>query len=194
MAVTGTGTLSAHELSARLNSAAPPELVDVRTPGEFETAHITGARNIPLDILREHTSEIVGSLPAEVVVVCRSGHRAAQAAELLTEAGVVHGSVLDGGILGWESHGFGVERGRQRWEIERQVRLVAGSVVLAAVLGSVAIPTLKWVAAGIGAGLTYAAVSDTCAMGTALAKLPYNDPAQHLGIIARLNYFRGHGG
>jgi hypothetical protein len=29
-------------------------------------------------------------------------------------------------------------------------------------------------AAAIGAGLTYAAVSNTCAMGTALSKLPYN--------------------
>lgn len=57
---------------------------------------------------------------------------------------------------------------------ERQVRLVAGSVALSSVLGSVAIPRLKWLAAAIGGGLTYAALSDTCAMATALSKLPYN--------------------
>ena len=54
------------------------------------------------------------------------------------------------------------------------MRLVAGSIVLGSVLASVAIPKLKWLAAGIGAGLTYAALSNTCAMGAALSKLPYN--------------------
>lgn len=34
--------------------------------------------------------------------------------------------------------------------------------------------SLKWVAAGIGAGLTYAAISNTCAMANLLSKLPYN--------------------
>ena len=46
--------------------------------------------------------------------------------------------------------------------------------MLSSVLGSVAVPRLKWLAAAIGGGLTYAAVSNTCAMGTALSKLPYN--------------------
>lgn len=50
---------------------------------------------------------------------------------------------------------WAVDRGVQRWDLERQVRLVAGSIVLSSVLGSVAIPRLKWVAAAIGGGLTY---------------------------------------
>jgi hypothetical protein len=49
--------------------------------------------------------------------------------------------------------------------------------VLSSILGSIAVPRLKWVAAGIGTGLTYAAISNTCAMGTALSKLPYNHGA-----------------
>jgi hypothetical protein len=36
----------------------------------------------------------------------------------------------------------------------------------------------KWIAAAIGGGLTYAAVSNTCAMATVLSKLPYNRGAQ----------------
>jgi hypothetical protein len=36
------------------------------------------------------------------------------------------------------------------------------------------VPRLKWVAAAIGGGLTFAAVTNTCAMATALSKLPYN--------------------
>jgi hypothetical protein len=46
--------------------------------------------------------------------------------------------------------------------------------VLSSVLGSIAIPKLKWLAAGIGGGLTFAAISNTCAMSTVLSKLPYN--------------------
>jgi hypothetical protein len=72
-----------------------------------------------------------------------------------------------------------VDRGTERWDIERQVRLVAGSIVLSSVLGSVAVPKLKWLAAAIGGGLTYAAVSNTCAMGTALSKVPYNRTANY---------------
>jgi hypothetical protein len=110
----------------------------------------------------------------DVVLVCRSGQRATKAAALLQNAGLAGGRVLEKGITDWEGQGFAVDRGVQRWELERQVRLVAGSIVLSSVVGSVAVPRLKWLAAAIGAGLTYAAVSNTCAMGTALSKLPYN--------------------
>ncbi|AKK28580.1 rhodanese-like domain-containing protein [Mycobacterium sp. EPa45] len=196
MGVPGAGTVSPHELQNRLGSPAPPRLLDVRTPGEFETAHIPGAYNVPLDVVREHTSEVVGRLDGDVVFVCRSGQRATQAAELLHDAGLTTGSVLEGGILGWEGHGLDVDRGAAHWEIERQVRMVAGSIVLTSVVGSIAIPKLKWLAAGIGAGLTYAALSNTCAMGTALSKLPYNrtPSADASRIVRRLGHTRADGG
>ena len=102
MSVSGTTTVSPRELQARFGSASPPRVLDVRTPGEFETAHIPGAHNVPLDVVRQRTAEIVDRLAGDVVLVCRSGQRAAQAAQLLHEAGLTSGSVLDGGILGWE--------------------------------------------------------------------------------------------
>jgi rhodanese-related sulfurtransferase len=183
-----TAVLRSEELHERLRSGAPPRILDVRTPAEFETAHIAGALNVPLDIVREHGSEIVDRLDGDVVFVCRSGQRAAQADELLRGAGLPRGAVLEGGIVAWEGEGFEVDRGRQRWELERQVRLVAGSIVLSSVIGSVAVPKLKWLAAAIGAGLTFAAVSNTCAMGTALSKLPYNRTENHDAdrLISRL--------
>jgi rhodanese-related sulfurtransferase len=149
----------------------------VRTPAEFETSHIAGAHNVPLDVVRERRAEIIDRLSGDVVFVCRSGQRAAQAAELLHGAGLTRGAVLTGGIVDWEGNGYGVDRGTERWDIERQVRLVAGSIVLSSVLGSVAVPKLKWLAGAIGGGLTFAAISNTCAMGTALSKLPYNRTA-----------------
>ena len=164
------------ELRKLIESPKAPRLVDVRTPAEFETAHIAGSLNVPLDVLDKHGADIAQRLGKEddVVLVCRSGQRSTKAQALLRNAGLTGGRVLEDGITAWEGNGFAVDRGARRWELERQVRLVAGSVVLSSVLGSVAAPRLKWVAAAIGGGLTFAALTDTCAMGTALAKLPYN--------------------
>jgi rhodanese-related sulfurtransferase len=168
--------ITAPELRDLIASDTPLRILDVRTPAEFETAHIDGSHNVPLDVLNEHGSEVARQLDQDqdIVLVCQSGQRASQAAELLQRVGVSGGRVLEKGIAGWESREFEVNRGVQRWALERQVRLVAGSIVLSAVVGSIAIPRLKWLAAGIGAGLSYAAISDTCAMGIALSKLPYN--------------------
>nr|WP_257907788.1 hypothetical protein [Janibacter limosus] len=41
-------------------------------------------------------------------------------------------------------------------------------------LASTVLPAAKWVSAGIGAGLTGAALTDTCAMGMMLSRLPHN--------------------
>src|ERR1700742_4924772 len=168
--------ITSPELHTLLESPTAPRVVDVRTPAEFETSHIAGSYNVPLDVLEQHGSEIAECLDGDhdVVLLCRSGQRSTKAQTLLRNAGLTTGRVLENGITDWEGRGFAVDRGAQRWDLERQVRLVAGSIVLSAVLGSIAVPRLKWLAAGIGAGLTYAAISNTCAMGTALSKLPYN--------------------
>lgn len=68
------------------------------------------------------------------MLVCRSGQRAAQAEETLRTAGLANVHILEGGITAWESKGFAVNRRAQRWDLERQVRLVAGSIVLTAIL------------------------------------------------------------
>ena len=170
-------TIDSHNLSERLGAATPPRILDVRTPAEFETAHIAGAYNVPLDLLREHRDEIIEHLDQEVVLVCRSGQRAAAAGETLRKAGLANVHILDGGITAWETAGFGVNRGAPRWDLERQVRLTAGTLVLASILASIANPKLKWLAAAIGAGLAGAALTNTCAMGMALSRLPYNRTA-----------------
>lgn len=157
-----------------LTTGRGPRILDVRTPGEFETAHIPGAYNVPLGLLREHRAELRAHLDDQVVLVCRSGTRATEAGQTLAEVGLPNVKVLDGGMLAWQDTDAPVNRGRARWDLERQVRLVAGIVVLSSVLGSLLVPGLQWVAALMGAGLTVAALTNTCAMGMLLAKLPYN--------------------
>ena len=166
--------LSVQTLQERLSSEDAPRVLDVRTPAEFETAHIPGSYNVPLDNLREHRAELRAHLDEDVVLVCRTGGRAEQAEKALAEVGLPGLRVLEGGMVAWESNGAPVNRGKQTWELERQVRLVAGSIVLSSVLGSIVVPELKWVAGGVGAGLMFAALSNTCAMGMLLGKMPWN--------------------
>ena len=170
----GPATIDAAGLHEQLTAGAGPRIIDVRTPAEFETAHIPGAYNVPLDLLREHRTELRSHLDEDVILVCRSGARATQAEQTLTQAGLPNLRVLDGGILAWQAANAPVNHGKPRWDLERQVRLVAGSIVVAAVLTSIAVPGTQWIAAVMGAGLTVAALTNTCAMGMLLSKLPYN--------------------
>lgn len=149
-------------------------LVDVRTPAEYETAHIPGAVNVPLPLVQEHAGTLAAALEGPVVLVCQAGSRARTAHDALSAAGADQLAVLDGGMNAHAADGRTVRRGRQRWALERQVRLVAGAVVASSVLASIRFPRMRFLAGGIGAGLTVAAVTDTCAMGAALSALPYN--------------------
>lgn len=172
---TGTpATLDVPALQHLLATGHAPRLIDVRTPAEFETAHIPGSCNVPLDLLREHRDELRNHLGEQVVLVCRSGQRATQAEHALGGAGLPNLRVLTGGITAWQAAHAPVTTGTPRWDLERQVRLVAGTMVLLAVLTSSLAEPAKWVAAVIGAGLASAALTNTCAMGMMLARLPYN--------------------
>ncbi|HVQ91815.1 MAG TPA: rhodanese-like domain-containing protein [Mycobacteriales bacterium] len=161
-------------LRAWLASGAGPRVLDVRGPAEFAAVHIPGSYNVPLDVLREHRDEVAGHLDTDVVLVCRSGARATQAERALAEAGLGNVHVLAGGMVAWEKDGAAVNRGRARWDIERQVRFTAGSLVLAGVLGGVVVPALRWLAAAVGGGLAVAALTNTCALGAVLSRLPFN--------------------
>jgi rhodanese-related sulfurtransferase len=162
---------------ARLRADQPDlRIVDVRTPGEFAGRHIPGSYNVPLPQLAEHRAELTARSTVPVVLVCESGRRAGQAEQQLADAGLTQVHVLDGGVAAWETAGLELVRpeGPAPWSLERQVRLVAGAIVAVSILVSIAWPPARFVAGFVGAGLTFAALTDTCAMGMALAKLPYN--------------------
>ena len=162
------------ELSSLLGAGGSPRLLDVRTPSEFENAHISGAYNVPLDQLNEHARELRAA-DGVVVLVCQSGQRAERAETVLRAAGMANMHVLDGGMKAWIGAGLPVRRIRARVSLERQVRIVAGSIVAIGALGALTIsPLLAVVPALVGSGLVFAGVTDTCAMGMLLARLPYN--------------------
>jgi rhodanese-related sulfurtransferase len=175
--MTAPVTIDAAALRERLAAPHPPRVLDVRTPVEFAAVHIPGAYNVPLDLLREHRDELSRHLDTDVVLVCRSGQRAGQAEQTLAAAGLTGVHVLADGMNGWQAGGAPVNRGRSRWDLERQVRLVAGALVLLGMLAGLAVPGLQWFSAAIGAGLVVAALTNTCAMGMLLARMPWNRTA-----------------
>lgn len=167
------GTIHPSELR-QLRADDPNTLIlDVRTTSEFESVHIPGSYNVPLDQLGEHL-HAVAELEHPVVLVCLSGNRASTAHKQLTEAGKSHLRVLEGGIGAWQTAGGDVVRGQPKWTLERQVRGVAGMLVLASLLAGLKSPKARLLAGGVGLGLAVSALTDTCTMGTLLAKLPYN--------------------
>ena len=157
-----------------LENNEPVTVIDVRTPAEFETAHIRGSYNVPLPLLNEHAEELSRRLDEHVVLVCQSGVRSSQARDRLAAHGLDNAQVINGGVPDYEAAGGEVVHGRQRWAMERQVRLIAGSLVTGSIAASLLAPKARFLAGAVGAGLTIAAVTDTCAMSRVLSKLPYN--------------------
>lgn len=72
----------------------------MRTPAEFETAHIADSHNVPLDVLENDARDIARGLGSggDIVLVCRSGQHSTEAHALLRDAGLTGGCVLENGI------------------------------------------------------------------------------------------------
>ncbi|MBG6226447.1 rhodanese-related sulfurtransferase [Arthrobacter sp. CAN_A2] len=154
-------------------------VIDVRSAAEFESLHIPGSYNVPLPLLSEHTDELAARLGARVVLACQSGVRAEQARQRLASSGISTAHVLTGGVPGYAAAGGDVVRGKASWALERQVRMVAGSLVLTGLIGGRFVsPKVRAVAGVIGTGLTFSAATNTCAMGRALSVMPWNRAAQ----------------
>jgi rhodanese-related sulfurtransferase len=167
--------LTAAELAEFLTERPQARLLDVRTPGEFESQHIAGAYNVPLDLLGEHGHEIRAHVSDPVILVCRSGQRARKAEEALAAAGMKNLHILDGGMTAWVAAGLPVRQAAPRMSLERQVRIAAGAIAAAGgLLALFANPLFATVPALIGSGLVFAGITDTCTLGMLLAKLPYN--------------------
>ncbi|MFD4029578.1 rhodanese-like domain-containing protein [Streptomyces sp. NPDC058637] len=167
-------SLSPAQAAARLEEFT---VIDVRAPGEYAAGHVPGALNVPLDRLPEAVPALKSaSARGSLLVVCASGVRSTRACEILADADI-DAATLTGGTSAWEGDGHGLDRpdgARVTWPMERQVRLAAGSMVVAGLLTGRRFPAARWLSAGIGAGLVYSAVSNTCGMAAVLSKLPYN--------------------
>lgn len=85
------------------------QLVDVRTPEEFEEGHIKGFQNIDFmsDTFKEDIEKLDKTKP--VIVYCRSGGRSGKSCKIMEEKGFVKIYDLEGGIEKWKYEGNEVE-------------------------------------------------------------------------------------
>ncbi|MFJ7244302.1 rhodanese-like domain-containing protein [Kitasatospora sp. NPDC098652] len=168
--------LTVEQLRPRLGQLT---VIDVRSPGEYAGGHIPGAHNIPLDQLdRAMPALRAAAEHSAIAVVCASGARSQSACEKLAATGIT-AHTLVGGTSAWAQSGHPLNRpegARAVWAMDRQVRFAAGSLVVLGVLADLALPGARWFSAAVGAGLAFAAITNTCAMGAMLGKLPYNRP------------------
>jgi rhodanese-related sulfurtransferase len=149
-------------------------LIDVREYPEYASARISQAQLIPLGKLSSSVSHLEKSCP--IYVICRSGRRSKEAQQKLLALGFTDVRNVNGGMLAWQLAKLPIEQSEKAiWSLERQVRFVVGLIVLlASLLSFFVAQSFIWVAAFMGAGLVFAAVTDSCAMGMLIAQLPWN--------------------
>jgi len=172
-------TISPSRLADLRHRGEKLTLIDVRTPAEFGDVHVDFARNIPLDRL---DSKAVGAIAGEgpVYLICKSGGRSQKACEKLVAAGLEGVVSVEGGTDACVDAGLPVVRGRKVMSLERQVRIAAGMLVAtgAALAGLAPDPTWQKIGIGlaafVGCGLVFAGITDSCAMGMLIARMPWN--------------------
>jgi rhodanese-related sulfurtransferase len=170
-----TSTISPSGLAQRHRSGQKLDLIDVRTPLEYQGMHVQFARNVPLDelnpakVMQGHGSD------EPLYVICQSGGRSRKAVEKFQQAGFSNVVDVEGGTQACEAAGLPLLRGKKAVSLERQVRIAAGSLVLTGViLGFLVHPVFFGLSAFVGAGLTFSGITDTCGMAMVLARMPWN--------------------
>lgn len=150
------------------------KLLDVRSVLEFNEVHIKDAINIPIDALSAKINDLNQSKQS-YILLCRTGNRSAMAADMLMQSGIHGVKVMQGGITRWQKEGLPIIKGETSISLERQVRIIAGSLVL---FGIIMFWFVSWVfifiSIFVSCGLLFAGITDNCLMGTLLMKLPYN--------------------
>lgn len=185
--MTGYQTFRAEELS----SLDPNEsiILDVRTRMEHAEKRLDfGHAHVPLDELKPVDFMMRHGLDKDsgVYILCRSGKRAAQAAEKFVTQGYRNIHVIEGGIIACEDCGQKVQGHAANtntisstkngaMSLERQVRIAAGAIAATgALLGLTINPLFSIIPLFVGGGLMFAGITDRCGMALVLTKAPWN--------------------
>ncbi len=181
----------------QLPSLDPREsiVLDVRTAMEHAEKRLTfNHAHIPLDELNPSDFMMRHGLDKDsgVYILCRSGKRAAQAAEKFVAEGFRNIHVIEGGIVACEDCGQRVEghaansantgsapaQTKAPLSLERQVRIAAGAIAATgALLGLMVNPLFGVIPLFVGGGLMFAGITDRCGMALVLTKAPWNKSA-----------------
>jgi glyoxylase-like metal-dependent hydrolase (beta-lactamase superfamily II)/rhodanese-related sulfurtransferase len=149
-------------------------LLDVRTEQELKemSVDIEDIKHVPLQSLASSLETL--SSNDFYYVLCRTGHRATMAATQLLQKGFTKLAVIEGGLISWKKAKLPVKKTDAPISLERQVRIIAGSLVLIGTLLSFINLWFIVIPLFVASGLVFAGVTDNCMMGLLLMKLPYN--------------------
>ena len=153
------------------------DLLDVRTPAEFVTAHVPGARSAPLDTLDAAAFLKARSGQSKpIYVLCQTGGRARKAIEKFERAGFDGCVLVEGGTQAWMDAGLPVIRGASKTlPLMRQVQIAVGLISATGAALALAIhPLFALLPLLTGCGLLFAGLTGTCGLALLLAKIPWN--------------------
>lgn len=112
MPFTGSDSARFAELGAEqaksLIAQKDPLILDVRTPAEYYSGHIVGAKLIPVQQLEARLNEIREYRDRDIFLYCRSGNRSTVAAQILMRDGFKKLHNLRYGIRDWQQKGYEV--------------------------------------------------------------------------------------
>ncbi len=92
---------------ALLEGPGPVTLIDVRSPEEYASGHVAGAKNVPLaDLSSGAASGLPDDKGAEVVTICKVGERSLYGMLLLKSMGYQRVKNIGGGLQAWTAAGL----------------------------------------------------------------------------------------
>jgi len=164
------------ELENKIKQDGKHHLIDVRTAPEFNSECIDATCcNIPLNKI----STLDLPKDSEIILVCASGNRSGRARDTLVEQGFTNVYSLNGGLADWKANQLPIRCVKGTLPIMRQVQIAAGILILTGTLGALFVASpLIWLAAFVGAGLTFAGLTGWCGMATLLGHMPWNKKLQ----------------
>ncbi len=171
-------TFSPRGLGRRIAEGAV-RVIDVRSPAEFRRERIPDSENVPLETLRNGNLETLKNSANGIpfCLSCQSGVRAERAARRLQREGLDNVYLLTGGLDNWNYESLPTEGdGAGSLPLDRQVRLVVGSLILASAVAGFVFKTPYWFAAPafFGAGLVFSGLTGFCGLARILARMPWN--------------------
>ena len=149
-------------------------LVDIRPADAHARECIAQARHVSIEQLAQGALRHEGA--RAVVFHCHAGNRTRMNAPLLGDCVPCDAYELEGGLIAWKRAGLPVLADRRRpLELQRQIQIAAGSIVLAGtLLGVFASPWFHLVPGFVGAGLVFAGLTGFCGLARVLVRAPWN--------------------
>ncbi len=105
-----TPIIKQEELLKKLELESAPLILDVRSPGEYQSGHVPQAINIPYNQLASRLGELSVAQDRQIVTYCERGPRAGIAEIILGHAGFTAVRHLEGDMYLWRQNGLPIER------------------------------------------------------------------------------------